>query len=128
MNSLTSKIVLTLSVILSPVASAVEMPEKGSGSVLQTPMIDLVKQANNKADHEKIAARYDKEIKRLLTNSSKHEQLALFYEQTENAKKNTWRSKAASHCRIIAQKIKEVADETSALANLYKLAAKDFDK
>ena len=114
--------------MLSPAAFAFEEPEKVSNGVLQTPMVDLIVQANSKADHEKIATRYDNEIKRLLKNASKHIQLALFYEKTENAKNKTWRSKAARHCRIIALKIKEVADETSVLADLHKLAAKESDK
>jgi hypothetical protein len=127
LSHLISKKVLIMFVMLSLAPYAFAETEKTSDRVLQNTMIDIVAQANSKDDHERIAARYDDETRSLLKNASRHEELALIYEQTEKTQK-TWRSNAARHCKMIAQKIQEVAVETSALSDLHRQLAKELDK
>jgi hypothetical protein len=127
LSHLISKIVAIMTVMLCLVPYAFGETEQMSDQVMQNKMIDIVAQANSKADHEQLAVGYDDETRNLLKNASRHEELALIYEQTEKTKK-TWRSKAARHCKMIAQKIQEVAVETTALADLHRQLAIELDK
>lgn len=76
-----------------------------------------VKQAKTPADHEAVAARYERKANKLLKSSRYHERLAETYARTDNPK---MAADSARHCRAIAQKFKEAAEEMKAMAKMHR--------
>ncbi len=102
--------VLTLMIIgahgYSPAASA----EEGK-SVEQ-----MITEAKTPADHEAIAAYYDKEAADAHERHAKHRQMAANYKKAGAQNKSGF----STHCRLIAARYEKTAKEFEALAKLHR--------
>ncbi len=76
-----------------------------------------VEQASTPAEHEAVAARYEQEAKRLLDLARRHERLAQTYAMTDNPK---MAGDSARHCRNIARRAREAAEDMQSLAKIHR--------
>ncbi|MCX8049328.1 MAG: hypothetical protein N3A55_06675 [Methylohalobius sp.] len=109
---------LGISLALSSCAERAARPERGHhrGPAIMS-LEQAVKQATTPADHERIAARYERKADKLLNSARYHERLAETYARTDNPK---MAADSARHCRAIAQRLKEAAEEMKALAKMHR--------
>ncbi len=83
-------------------------------------MMKRIAQAKTPEDHLGIAAHFDMQASRLLRMARHHEQLADVYAKTDNPK---MAGDSARHCRNIAQRLREAAEEMQALARMHRRMA-----
>lgn len=76
-----------------------------------------IKQAKTPQDHAQIAARYERKANKLLKSARDHKRLAKLYALTDNPK---MAADSARHCRTIANKLEEAAEEMKALARVHR--------
>jgi len=81
-----------------------------------TDIEQLITTAKTPADHEAIAAYYDKEAKEAHEKHAKHQKMEEFYKK--NAALN--KSGFGAHCDIIAANFDKTAKEYEALAKLHR--------
>ncbi len=83
-------------------------------------MMTRIEQAKTPEDHLGIAAHFDKQASKLLRMARHHDQLAEVYAKTDNPK---MAGDSARHCRNIAQRLREAAEEMQALARMHRRMA-----
>ena len=76
-----------------------------------------VEQARTREDHEAIAATYERKAARMLKMARHHERLADVYARTDNPK---MAGDSARHCRNIARRLREAAEEMQSLARMHR--------
>ena len=76
--------------------------------------------AKTAADHEAIAAYYEKEAQALHAKHAEHEKMAAWYKQNPALNKSGF----SSHCDLIATNYDKTAKEYEALAKLHRDMAK----
>lgn len=93
-------------------------PERGHRhGPAMTSLAQAIDQARTPADHEQIAARYEQKANKLLKSARYHERLAKLYARTDNPK---MAADSARHCRAIARRLREAAEEMKALARTHR--------
>ncbi len=83
-------------------------------------MMQRIAQAKTPEDHLGIAAHFDMQASRLLRMARRHEELAEVYAKTDNPK---MAGDSARHCRNIAKRLREAAEEMQALARMHRRMA-----
>lgn len=80
--------------------------------------------AKTKAEHQKIANHYKAESDHLLTQAKEHEEMADAYKRNPPllAAKNPL-AIGEKHCRGVAERLRQAAEGTKALANMHEQAA-----
>ena len=81
----------------------------------------MITEAKTPADHEAIAAYYEKEAQEARQKHKEHQQMSNSYATVPVLKTKTG---AVSHCNTIAKKYQDIAKEYEALAKLHKNMAK----
>lgn len=79
--------------------------------------LEQAARARTPADHEAVAARYEREANKLLKSARYHERLAETYAKTDNPK---MAADSARHCRAIARRLREAAEEMQSLARTHR--------
>ncbi|ADE14826.1 conserved hypothetical protein [Nitrosococcus halophilus Nc 4] len=96
----------------------------------QGPGIEDIEQAvanaRTKADHERLAAHYEGEAKHLGKKSEEHQKLAKAYEKVTGVYPK--RSYMAQHCKALARRYKEAAEDNRALAKLHHELAAEVEQ
>jgi hypothetical protein len=102
---------------LSSCAERAARPEREHRHGPHMSLEQAVEQAKTPADHEQIATRYERKANKFLKSARYHERLAEIYARTDNPK---MAADSARHCRAIAQKLKEAAEEMKAMAKMHR--------
>ena len=86
---------------------------------------DLIMMAKTKADHQRIADHYKAEASRLIEEAKDHEEMAEMYRKHPPylASKHP-AAIGYQHCRGIAQRLRQAAEKTNALAGMHETMAK----
>ena len=119
-----------LKVALLFVAIAVAVTQTGSAQSEQhlskKELRALIAGAKTKADHERLAVYYRSETKRILAEAKEHEEMAEAYHRNPPmlASKHPM-AIGEGHCRYIAERLKEAADKTQALAAMHEKLAQE---
>jgi hypothetical protein len=115
-------LMLALTMLFAGIApvrlSAQEKPVKLTRKQLN----DLIKNAKEPADHEKLAAYYRQEAARLKQEAQEHETAAKMYGASGMTKSSV--PNAAPHCDAWAKLDTEAAKEAEALASMHEEMAK----
>jgi len=81
----------------------------------------MIAEAKTLADHEALAASYDKEAQEARQKQAEHQQMGEEYAKIPVLKTKTG---AVAHCQAIAKKYEEIAKENEALAQMHRDMAK----
>jgi hypothetical protein len=81
----------------------------------------MISDAKTPADHEAIAAYYEKEAQEAHQKHAQHQEYSKSYSTVPTLKTKTG---AVAHCNTIAKKYEDIAKEYEALAKLHKDMAK----
>ena len=81
----------------------------------------MIAEAKTPADHEAIAAYYEKEAQEAHQQHAEHQKMSDSYAQVPVLKTKTG---AVAHCNTIAKKYEDIAKEYEALAKMHKEMAK----
>jgi hypothetical protein len=86
----------------------------------------LIAGAKTKADHERLAAYYSSETERLVGEAKEHEEMADAYHRNPPmlASKHPM-AVGEGHCRYVADRLKEAAIKTQALAAMHDKLAEE---
>lgn len=91
-----------------------------SRAATDMPMDSMVSGASSKADHEKLAKRYDEEAATARSTSEMHQRMAERYQRGSGVgigkAQGTALEALARHCRSLAERYKAVAEDYAALA------------
>ena len=119
-----------LKVALLFVAIAVAVTQTGSAQSEQhlskKELRALIAGAKTKADHERLAVYYRSETEHLLAEAKEHEEMAEAYHRNPPmlASKHPM-AIGEGHCRYVAERLKEAADKTQALAAMHDKLAQE---
>ena len=119
-----------LKVALLFVALAVAVTQTGSAQSEQhlskKELRALIAGAKTKADHERLAVYYRSETEHLLAEAKEHEEMAEAYHRNPPmlASKHPM-AIGEGHCRYVAERLKEAADKTQALAAMHDKLAQE---
>jgi hypothetical protein len=80
-------------------------------------MEQMITEAKTPADHEALAAFYEKEAQEARQKQAQHQQMSEEYAKIPVLKTKTG---AVAHCQAIAKKYEEIAKENEALAQMHK--------
>jgi len=94
-----------------------------AGDAMVTPA--QIEAAKTSADHEAIAAAYDKEATQLDSAAKEHEGMAKSYQRAATGTKGSNPVAMAAHCNKLAEDYKAAATETRDLAAAHRQMAKD---
>ncbi len=120
---------LTLAaMLLVPIAAAQRASGQSGGRLTKKELRDLLMTAKLKADHQKIADHYRTDADRLLAEAKEHEEMAEMYKKNPPllAAKHPW-AIGEKHCRGIAERLRQAAEKTKALATMHEQAAAKAD-
>ena len=81
-------------------------------------MEQMIQTAQSKGDHEALAAKYDAEAKKLLTQAEEHEGMAVRYAAMELGSAKG--PKFSRHCERLAGNLRNAAQENQELAALHR--------
>ncbi len=116
----------TLSALfMIPVLSTVQQATAQSRARLTGKELrELIMTAKTKADHQRIAGHYKAETDRLIEEAKEHEEMAVMYRKNPPylAAKHPW-AIGEKHCRGIAERLRQAAEKTRALATMHEAAA-----
>ena len=90
----------------------------------------LIANAKEPADHERLAAYYKAQARRLLAQSKEHEEMAAAYKgwNPPNASKTQYATHGAVHCEYFAKTFREAAEKMNELAAMHEEMAKEAAK
>jgi hypothetical protein len=121
-NWYVSCFVLALTMLLAG-AAAVRLPaQERLVKLTHKQLNDLIKNAKEPADHEKLAAYYRQEAARLKQEAQEHETAAKMYSGSGMTKSGV--PNGAPHCDTWAKLDTEAAKEAEALASMHEEMAK----
>lgn len=128
-----SRLVLLSYLLLAFAAMAVagSKPRKSEPKLSHKELTALIGNARTPADHERLAAYYRSEARRLMSEAKEHEDLAQFYgDRTTSLEDPTYvnMGRAARHCHNIAKDYLKEAKEATALATIHEQMAKVAEK
>jgi hypothetical protein len=95
-----------------------------AGDVMVTPA--QIEAAKTPADHEAIAASYDKEAAQLESMAKEHEAMARTYRAAATGMKGANPAVMASHCNKLVTEYKAAAQQNRDLAAAHRQMAKDI--
>lgn len=88
------------------------------------PMEQAIEEANTRADHEALADHYQQEADALMEKAETHEKMAEKYAKTDYPKLGM-EGEGERHCRSLARKYREAAEENLALAKMHRQLAEE---
>jgi len=86
---------------------------------------DLIMTAKTKEEHQRIADHYKAEADRLIEEAKDHEEMAEIYRKNPPSLASKHPGAIGyQHCRGIAERLRQAAEKTRALANMHEAMAK----
>ncbi len=118
---------ISLFLCLAALASAFPRPNDEKATLTHKQLKALIASAKTPADHQRLAAYYQQEAKRLAARAKEHEEMAAEYEKrpVPYESKNPGTIPGAIHCQNFAKLYKQEAEEAQALAAIHEEMAKE---
>ena len=109
--------------MIPAIATVQQATAQSSARLTRKELRELMMAAKTKADHQRIADHYKAESDRLIEEAKEHEEMAEMYRKNPPllAAKHPW-AIGEKHCRGIAERLRQAAEKTRALAAMHEAA------